>query len=54
MSEVIDTTEQLFDLFVAECDRDGSTPSISDFTVWLEDKGYNDDLSGLYEERNDY
>lgn len=48
MSEVIDTTEQLFDLFVAECDRTKSKPSISDFSVWLEDNGYNDDLSSVY------
>jgi hypothetical protein len=48
MSEVIDTTEQLFDLFVAECDRTKSEPSISDFSVWLSDKGYQDDLSSVY------
>jgi len=48
MSEVMDTTEQLFDLFVAECDRTKTTPTISDFTVWLDDKGYNDDLSDVY------
>lgn len=46
------TTEDLFELFVAECGQDNSEPTISDFCVWLEDKGYNDDMGGIYEERD--
>lgn len=48
MSEINDSTEQLFDLYVAECDRTETTPQISDFMVWLEEKGYNDDLSSVF------
>lgn len=51
MSELTGTTEQLFELFVAECARTDVKPTISDFIVWLEENGYNDDLSGMYEER---
>lgn len=48
MSEILDTTEQLFDLYVAECARTSAVPDISDFMVWLEDNGYDDDLSELW------
>lgn len=48
MSEVIDTDEGLFALYVAECDRTKSKPSISDFIIWKSDKGYEDDLSDQF------
>jgi hypothetical protein len=35
--------EQLYDLYVAECDRDNTKPRLSDFFVWAEEKGYGDD-----------
>ena len=33
----------LFELYVAECDRDKSAPSFKDFNIWLVENGYIDD-----------
>jgi hypothetical protein len=40
MDDYIDTkavNENLFDLYVAICERDGTKPKIKDFLVWLEE-----------------
>lgn len=44
MSQAIDN-ENFWDLYVAECDRTKTRPTISDFVLWLEEKGYNDDMT---------
>lgn len=51
MSDVDEDTklENLFDLYTAECDRDKLTPTIRDFNIWLSEKGYEDDLSEIYQ-----
>lgn len=47
MSTDTDTEEHLYDLYVAYCDRDSTTPTIRDYVIWRDEQGYSDDLEDV-------